>query len=108
MAYDELQADRVRAAVGPAEERKMFGGLAFLVAGHMTVCLSGQGGLMVRVAADDRDALLGEPHVEPMEMAGRTSRTWVHVLDAGIASDDALAGWVERGLAACRDLPPKA
>jgi TfoX/Sxy family transcriptional regulator of competence genes len=110
MAYDEHLAERVRAALaptGPPDERAMFGGLAFMVTGHMTVCVSGNGGLMLRLPEAEVPAALGEDHVEPMVMSGRTSRTWVRVGEQALADDDALAGWVDRAVAAVRALPPK-
>ncbi|MDO9455542.1 TfoX/Sxy family protein [Nocardioides sp.] len=110
MAYDEQLAGRVREALapeGPADERTMFGGLAFMVDGHMTVCVSGSGGLMVRVTDAERAGLLEHDHVEPMVMGGRTSRTWVRVSVDGVADDEALDRWVARGVAVVRTLPPK-
>ncbi len=110
MTYDDAFAERVRASIepeGPIEERRMFGGLAFKVAGHMAVCLSGQGGLMVRVHRDDLPALVEEGPdgtVEAMTMGSRVSRTWVHVLEPALADDDALDSWVARGVAAVRAL----
>ena len=84
MAYDEDLADRVRELFsgerGVAEKR-MFGGLAFLIDGNMSVCVSGQGGLMVRVPRDDTEKLLAREHVEPMVMAGRETRGWLRVSD---------------------------
>lgn len=73
MAYDEALADRVRDALvsEPVQERRMFGGLAFLLGGHMTVAASGEGGLMVRVPPDRTEELLGEPGAAPMVMKGR-------------------------------------
>lgn len=113
MAHDDRLAARVRAVLeplatdGPVEEKALFGGLAFMVAGHMTVCVSGQGGLLVRVDASERPALLELPQVEPMVMAGRPSRTWLRVDDEGVALDDDLEQWVRRGLDVVRSLPPK-
>lgn len=78
MAYDEGLVARIRPLLEPHEpvdERRMFGGLAFLVHGHMAVCVSGQGGLMVRVREDERDALLALDGAGEMAMSGRPSRT---------------------------------
>jgi TfoX/Sxy family transcriptional regulator of competence genes len=105
MAYDEELADRVREAVrgaGVVEEKRMFGGLSFMVDGRLAVAASGQGGLLVPVGTGQRDALLAEPHVEPMVMGDRESRSWVHVLESGIRTEDQLRAWVARGLAAVR------
>ena len=109
MAYDEDLADRVRALLeseaGIAEKR-MFGGLAFLVGGNMAVAASGQGGLLVRVDPADADDLLAEPHVRPMEMRGREMRGWLRV-DAEVVKGPALEPWVRRGVAFARSLPAK-
>ena len=110
MAYDEDLAERVRALVAdvPAlEEKKMFGGLGFIVSGNMAVAASGQGGLLVRVDPAESDALVGSTAAYPMEMRGRTMAGWLRVDAAEVAGDDELAGWVERGVAYARSLPPK-
>ena len=110
MAYDEELAERVRALVAdvPAvEEKKMFGGLGFIVAGNMAVGASGQGGLLVRVDPAESDALVGSTAAYPMEMRGRTMAGWLRVDSADVAADDELARWVERGVAYARSLPPK-
>ncbi len=106
MAYDEELADRVRAAVrgaGVVEEKRMFGGLSFLVDGHLAVAASGHGGLLVQVASDDRDTLLSQPHVAPMVMGGRESRSWLHVHEDAVRSADQLRVWVGRGLTTARE-----
>ena len=85
MAYDEELADRIRAEVAGEKnltEMKMFGGLAFLIGGHMAVAASGQGGLMLRCDPDDTDALLQEPGAQEFEMRGKGMRGWLRV-DAG-------------------------
>ena len=82
MAYDEDLADRIRelvAAERGVEEKRMFGGLAFLINGNMSVAASGRGGLMVRVPAGEHEKLLARDHVEPMVMAGRETRGWLRV-----------------------------
>ncbi len=110
MAYDEELAERVRTLVAdvPAvEEKKMFGGLGFIVAGNMAVGASGQGGLLVRVDPAESDALVGSTAAYPMEMRGRTMAGWLRVDSADVAADDELARWVERGVAYARSLPPK-
>ncbi|MCV7420134.1 TfoX/Sxy family protein [Mycobacterium yunnanensis] len=107
MAYDEDLANRVRELVGGAEERRMFGGLAFMVGGNMAVCVSGQGGLMVRVPAEDTDALLARKHVEPMVMAGRETRGWIRVGTEGLTTTRQLRSWVERGTHYAAGLPAK-
>jgi TfoX/Sxy family transcriptional regulator of competence genes len=104
VAYDEELAARVRERVGDATEKKMFGGLAFLVGGNMAVAASGQGGLLVRVDPDEGPRLVETTAAEPMEMRGRTMTGWLRV---DVTTDDELAEWVDRGVAYARTLPPK-
>ena len=105
MAYDEALAEKIRSLVGDAAERKMFGGLAFLVGGNMAVAASGQGGLLVRVDPAESDELVASTEAELMEMGGRTMSGWLRVDVTG--DDDALATWVGRGVGYARKLPPK-
>ena len=110
MAYDEQLAERIRAAVAGEEgldERTMFGGLAFLVHGHMAVAASGQGGLMVRVDPADTATLVDDDTVTRMEMRGRQMDGWLRVTTDAVATDEALAAWADRGVAYVRTLPPK-
>ncbi|HET6657978.1 MAG TPA: TfoX/Sxy family protein [Gaiellaceae bacterium] len=109
MAYDEDLAARVRDLVGGpgVTEKKMFGGLAFLVGGNMAVGVSGQGGLLVRVDPDQSDELVASTGAELMEMRRRSMRGWLRVGASDVASDTELAGWVERGKAYARSLPAK-
>ena len=114
MAYDEDLADRIRVAIGKAvdvtglvTEKRMFGGLAFLVGGNMAVAASGQGGLMLRVDPAETEALLERPHAAPMEMRGREMAGWLRVDAAGVESDEDLQRWVEIGLTRAGSLPPK-
>jgi TfoX/Sxy family transcriptional regulator of competence genes len=110
MAYDEDLANRLREQLADEHgvtEKKMFGGLAFLVDGHMCVAASGQGGLLARVDPARGDEALGQPHAEPMAMRGRAMDGWIRVADEGVASDAELAAWVDRGLAYVRTLAPK-
>ena len=110
MAYDTDLADRVRemiAAERGVDEKPMFGGLAFLIDGNMSVCVSGHGGLMVRVPPEETERLLGLDHVEPMIMAGRETRGWLRVSADGLASTRQLQDWVRRGVAQARSLPAK-
>ncbi len=110
MAYDEDLADRIRAEVAGEKnlsEQKMFGGLAFLVGGHMAVAASGQGGLMLRCDPDETEALLSEPGAQEFEMRGKAMRGWLRIDGDAVADDDALAAWVARGTAYARSLPPK-
>jgi hypothetical protein len=109
VAYDEQLAGRIRehAAGEPVEEKKMFGGLAFLLGGHMAVAASGQGGLMVRCAPEDTEALLEEPGASRMEMRGRAMNGWLRVSAVAVEGKSDLGRWVDRGLAYARSLPPK-
>ena len=110
MAYDEDLANHIReliAAESGVTEQRMFGGLAFLVGGNMSVAASGQGGLMVRVAPEDTDALLAEPHARPFEMRGRAMRGWLRVDPEGVRTKRQLEPWVERGVSYARSLPAK-
>jgi TfoX/Sxy family transcriptional regulator of competence genes len=110
MAYDEELAARVRDEVAGEpglSEMRMFGGLAFLVGGHMAVAVSGQGGLMLRCDPDQTDQLLGEPGAGPMVMRGKEMTGWLRVDAAAVEDDEALATWVARGTAYARSLPPK-
>ena len=110
MAYDEDLANRIRELTcgeRHVDEKRMFGGLAFLINGHMAVAASGKGGLMVRVPPDDTAKLLSREHVEPMVMAGRETRGWLRVSTAGVATKRQLESWVSRGVDYAKSLPPK-
>ena len=110
MPYDEELAARLRVLVGDESgvtEQKMFGGLAFLVHGNMSVAASGQGGVLVRVHPDEAAALVRDTAAYPMEMRGRSMDGWLRV-DAEDVVDDAVLGeWVARGLGYARSLPAK-
>jgi hypothetical protein len=111
VAYDVELAGRVRAAVGRESgltEKRMFGGLAYLVDGNLALSVSGEGGLMVRVDPATTESLLGEPQVRRCEMRGRSMEGWVRVAAEGVGTEDALRRWVALGLARARALPPKA
>jgi TfoX/Sxy family transcriptional regulator of competence genes len=110
MAYDEDLANRIReliAVQADVTEQRMFGGLAFLVGGNMSVAASGQGGLMVRVDPEDTDALVAKPHARPFEMRGRAMQGWLRVDSEGLRTKRQLEPWVRRGVAYARSLPPK-
>jgi TfoX/Sxy family transcriptional regulator of competence genes len=110
MAYDEDLANRVReliAAEADVTEKRMFGGLAFLVGGHMSVTASREGGLMLRVDPDDTDTLLGKPHTRPFVMRGRELGGWLRIDPEGLRTKRQLEPWVRRGVAYARSLPPK-
>jgi hypothetical protein len=110
MAYDEDLANRIREQLADETaitEKAMFGGLAFLLNGNMSVGVSGQGGLMVRVGPEGNDDALAQPHARPFEMRGRAMDGWIRVAPEGVETDAQLAGWVRRGTAFARTLPPK-
>jgi TfoX N-terminal domain len=88
-------------------EMEMFGGLAFLIGGNMSVGASGQGGLMVRVDPADTDALVRRPHSRPFEMRGRAMKGWLRVDAEGLRTRRQLEPWVRRGVEYARSLPPK-
>lgn len=109
MAYDEGTAERVRKVVQSQRgisERRMFGGLAFMANGHMVVRVLG-GTLMARVGPTGYAAALAKPHVREMDFTGRPMKGYVFVEAEGLASDQALAGWVNQCLAFATTLPPK-
>ena len=110
MGYDEKSAMRVRELLSgrpDVAERKMMGGLCFMVRGHMCCSVSGRGGLMVRVGADAYDAALREPHVQPIEMAGRSMTGFVRIAPEGYQTEAALKVWLNRALYFVATLPAK-
>src|SRR3954471_7513907 len=110
MAYDEDLAHRIRELIGTEPgltEKKMFGGLAFLIGGNMAVAASGQGGLMVRVDPEQTDALVAKPHARRFEMRGRAMDGWLRVDDEGLKTKRQLEPWVKRGVDYVRSLPAK-
>ena len=110
MAYDEDLANRIRELIADAPdvtEQKMFGGLAFLIGGNMSVAASGQGGLLLRVDPEETDELLAKPHASPLEMRGREMKGWLRVDPDGVRTKRQLEPWVKRGVGYARSLPPK-
>ncbi|MFL5862245.1 MAG: TfoX/Sxy family protein [Solirubrobacteraceae bacterium] len=110
MAYDEDLANRIRELIGAEPgvvEKKMFGGLAFLIGGHMSVSASGRGGLLLRVPPEETDSLLTKPYADLFEMRGRTMQGWLRVEPEGVKTKRQLERWVQRGVAYARSLPPK-
>ncbi len=110
MAYDRELAQRIREiATGKpgVVEKKIFGGLAFLIGGNLAVAASGQGGLMVRVDPTESDALLANSPAHPLEMRGRAMQGWLRVDIEDLTTDDQLADWVERGITYACSLPTK-
>jgi TfoX/Sxy family transcriptional regulator of competence genes len=109
MAYDEALADRVRdvlAARADLTERKMFGGIAFMIGGNMAVGVIDDD-LMVRLDPADAEKALDEPHTRPMDFTGRPMKGMLFVDSAGTATDEDLAGWTEAGADFAASLPPK-
>jgi hypothetical protein len=109
MPYDEILARRIREALlGTPEivEKKMFGGIGYLLNGNMACGVNGDA-LIVRVGPEAYESALAEPHTRVFDMTGRPMTGWVVVEADGIASDKALQGWVDRGLAFARILPAK-
>jgi TfoX/Sxy family transcriptional regulator of competence genes len=110
VAYDEELADRIRelvAAEPGLTEKRMFGGLAFLIGGNMAVSASSQGGLLLRVDPDQTDELLDEAHAEPFVMRGRATQGWLRVAPEGVGTKRELQQWVRRGVDYARCLPAK-
>jgi TfoX/Sxy family transcriptional regulator of competence genes len=109
MAFDEALADRIRDVLAPRADvtgRKMFGGIAFMIAGNMAVGVVGQD-LMVRLDPEDAERALAEPHTRPMDFTGRPMKNMVYVDPRGTAADEDLAGWVDAGADFAASLPPK-
>jgi TfoX/Sxy family transcriptional regulator of competence genes len=111
VAYDEELADRIRELIGSQPdltEKKMFGGLAFLIGGNMAVAASGQGGLLVRVDPARSEKLVATTNAHPMEMRGRQMQGWLRVGAEDVRTKRQLAKWVELGTSYARSLPAKA
>lgn len=108
MTFDAQLADRVRDALpfGLASERKMFGGIAWMVQGNMCCGILGDD-LIVRLGAERGEEALREPHVRPFDFTGRPMRNIVFVAAEGVADDEALQRWVDDGLDFALSLPPK-
>lgn len=110
MTYDEELAARIRGIVGGepgVTERRMFGGLAFLVNGNLAVSASGQGGLLLRIDPEQTEALVDGQHVRRFEMRGRQMNGWLGVDVERLETDDDLQRWVDHGLTYARSLPAK-
>jgi TfoX/Sxy family transcriptional regulator of competence genes len=111
MAYDEELADRIRllaAADGTAvSEKRLFGGLAFLVGGNMAIAASGQGGVLVRVDPADSDELVRSTSATVAVMRGGEMAGWLRVASSDLDEDEQLAPWVRRGVAYATSLPTK-
>jgi hypothetical protein len=110
MAYDEDLANRIRELIATEPgltEKRMFGGLSFLIDGHMSVSVSGQGGLLLRCDPAETEELRSKPHAGPFEMRGKEMDGWLRVEPEGVASKRQLERWVARGVDYARSLPPK-
>lgn len=110
VAYDEDLADRIREVVGAEPgltEKRMFGGLAFLIRGNMAVAASGQGGVMVRVDPGESGELVESGDAELVVMRGRPMRGWLRVAPEHLRTQKQLTRWVDLGVAYARSLPPK-
>src|SRR5689334_25429422 len=110
MADDEDLVNRLRELLADEDgvsEKKMFGGLSFLLHGHMSVSASGRGGLLARIDPDETEAMLKKDHVALMEMGGRTMDGWLRVAPEGVKTKRQLESWVRRSVAYVRTLPPK-
>jgi hypothetical protein len=110
VAYDEELAARIRDLVRGEPgltEKKMFGGLGFMIGGNMAVAASGQGGLLVRVDPEESSSLIETTPAYNMVMRGRPMDGWLRVDSGDVAGDAQLADWVQRGVAYAGSLPPK-
>ncbi len=110
MAYDQELAERIRQLIGSdpeLTEKKMFGGLAFLVRGNMAIAASSEGGAMVRVDPVQSEALVATTKATLMNMRGRDMPGWLRVKSDDLLTDDQLAPWIEIGTGYARSLPPK-
>jgi TfoX/Sxy family transcriptional regulator of competence genes len=110
VAYDEELADRIRDLLGDEGdlvEKKMFGGLAFLIGGNMAVAASGQGGVLVHVDPAQSETLVATTNAHLMEMRGRQMRGWVRVDSDDLRTKRQLAKWVGLGTTYARSLPSK-
>jgi TfoX N-terminal domain len=107
--YDEDLANRIRSLIAAEDrmtEKKMFGGLAFLIRGNMSVSASGQGGLLLRCDPVQTNSLLRKPHARPFQMRGRVMEGWLRVAPEGVRTKRQLEPWVARAVAYARSLPP--
>ena len=110
MAYDDDLAARIRDLIGPdpdLTEKKMFGGLAFLIRGHMAITASGQGRVLVHVDPGRSAELVAATTDTAAVMQGQQMPGWLRVSREDLASDDDLSGWVDIGVGHARSLPPK-
>jgi TfoX/Sxy family transcriptional regulator of competence genes len=110
VAFDEELANRIRELIASEQdvsEKRMFGGLAFLIGGNMSIAASAQGGALVRVDPEDSEAAAARPHASHAVMRGRQMRGWVRVAPEGLNTKRELSAWVRRGVDYARSLPAK-
>jgi TfoX N-terminal domain len=110
MAYDEDLADRIREVVATESgltEKKMFGGLAFLINGNMAVAASGQGGMLLRCDPAQTEKWIAKPHAARMAMRGREMDGWLRIEAPAVATPAKLKGWVKVGVDYAGSLPAK-
>ena len=110
MAYDEDLANRIRELIASEDgytEQKMFGGIGFMIDGHMAVGVSGEGGLMIHCSKVETEALLAKPGARPFEMRGREMKDWLRVDAESVSTKRELEPWVMESVAFARALPPK-
>jgi hypothetical protein len=110
VAYDEKLADRMRELLrseADLSEKKMFGGLAFLIGGNMAIAASGQGGVLVRADSAQSDTVVATTNARLMEMRGRRMQGWLRVEPEDVRTKSELAKWVELGTTYARSLPTK-
>jgi TfoX/Sxy family transcriptional regulator of competence genes len=110
VTYDTELAERIRELIASEPgllEKQMFGGLTFLLDGHMSVAVASQGGLLLRVNPDDQEWLLARPHASPFVMKRREARGWIRVAPEALDDDGELAFWVEQGVNYAQALPPR-
>ena len=109
MAFSEALAGRIRQRLAPrknVEEKKMFGGVGFLLNGNMLVGVW-KDSLIARLGREEGDQALKEPHVKEFDITGRPMRNWVLVEPEGVEDDDQLSGWIQRAVKFVRALPPR-
>lgn len=109
MAYDDALAGRIRELLGTraTDEKKVFGGLAFMIGGNMAIAASSNGGIIVRVDPAHGPELAATTPAELMEMRGKTMAGWLRIASEDVADDNELTTWVERGAGYAASLPPK-
>jgi len=110
MGFDEELAERIRQLIGSnpgLTEKKMFGGLAFMIRGNMAIAASSEGGAMVRVDPAQSDSLRATTKATLVQMRGRDMPGWLRVSSEDLRTDEQLAPWVEMGTGYARSLPPK-